>query len=269
MKSNLHHIDSCKQIAVAQCAITDCHSLLRHGQTYYKFSCHLVSYPKCHKLFDCTVDELTLCCWVDQGVGFTVELLQYTSRTVLKWKELRLTDFVECWEELANRSTKLNEWDFGCTRKITLVVANFESKVKSVDGDVQQTTPLLLAYYQKQSQCLQNEVTKLQAQVQSRDNSAITYSDDFPQLLKSEIQHPTLAWFCQEMDGFYLFQLKEHYNGFHYLNSPLVSVDYRLIINAKIRLYFPGHYAVFSLLALSEYRHKPCFIIQVTGEKSN
>jgi hypothetical protein len=68
---------------------------------------------------------------------------------VLKWKELRKTDLVECWE-LANCSTKLNEWDFGRTWKITSVVAKFESKLKSVDGDVQQATSLLLAYYQKQ-----------------------------------------------------------------------------------------------------------------------
>jgi hypothetical protein len=153
----------------------------------------------------------------------------------------------------------LNEWDFGRTRKITSVVAKLESKLKSVDGDVQQTTSLLLAYYQKQSYCLQNEVSKLQAQIQSREDEAVSYSADFPQLLKSKIEHPALVSFCQEVDGCYLFQIKQHYNGFHYLNSPLVSVDYRLSIYNKIREYFPGHCDVFDSLAFSEYRLKPCF----------
>jgi hypothetical protein len=80
------------------------------------------------------MDESTLCRWVDQDKGFMVKLLQYPRRTVLKWKELRHNDLVECWE-LANCSTKLNEWDFGRNRKITSVVAKFEYKLKSVDGD--------------------------------------------------------------------------------------------------------------------------------------
>jgi hypothetical protein len=40
-------------------------------------------------------------------------------------------------------------------------------------------------------------------------------------------------------------QIKQHYNGFHYLNSPLVSVDYFLSIYTKIRQYFPGHCAFY------------------------
>jgi hypothetical protein len=138
-----------------------------------------------------------------------------------------------------------------------------------VDGDVQQTTSLLLAYYQKHSRCLQEEVSKLQAQVQNREEFAVAYSDNFPQLLKSEIAHPALVSFCQEVDEFYLSQIKQHYHGFHYLNSPLVSVDYRLRIHTKIQQYFPGHCAVFDLLAFSEYRLKPILMNQVGGEKSS
>jgi hypothetical protein len=92
MKSDLCHIDGCGRIAAVQHAMTHRHSFLRHGQTYYEFPCHLVSYPKRHELFDCTVDESTLCRWVDQGKGFTVELHQYPRRAVLKWKELRHSD---------------------------------------------------------------------------------------------------------------------------------------------------------------------------------
>jgi hypothetical protein len=121
------------------------HSFWRHGQTYYDFPCHIVSYPERHKLFDCVP-------WMSPRsvIGLTKAKgsLQYPRRTVLKWKELRHTDLVECWE-LANCSTKLNEWDFGPTRKITSVVEKLESKLKSVDGDVQQATSLLLVYYQK------------------------------------------------------------------------------------------------------------------------
>jgi hypothetical protein len=108
MKSNLRHIDGYGRIVAVQRAMTHRHSFLRHGQTYYNFACHLVSYPKRHKLFDGTVDESTLCQWVDQGKGFTVKLHQYPRRAVLKLKELRHSDLVECWE-LADRSTKLNE----------------------------------------------------------------------------------------------------------------------------------------------------------------
>jgi hypothetical protein len=132
---------------------TNWHSFWRHGQPYYEYPSHVLSYPKCHELFDCTVDKSTLCHWVDQGEGFTVKLLQYPRRNVLKWKELCNTDLVESWQ-LADCSTKLNEWDFGRSCKITSVVVKFESKLKSVDGDVQQTTSLLLVYYQKQSHCL-------------------------------------------------------------------------------------------------------------------
>jgi hypothetical protein len=148
LKIELHLVNGCDRIATVQRAMTDRHSFWRHGQTHYEFPCRIASYPKRHELFDCSVDESTLSCWVDQGKGFTVEFLHYPRRTVLKWKELRDTNLVESWE-LANCSTKLNEWDFGRTRKITLVVAKLESKLKSVDGDVQQTTSLLLAYYQK------------------------------------------------------------------------------------------------------------------------
>jgi hypothetical protein len=54
------------------------------------------------------------------------------------------------------------------------------------------TTSLLLAYYQKQSHCLQNKVSKLQAQVQSREDFAVALSDNFPRLLKSEITHKAM-----------------------------------------------------------------------------
>jgi hypothetical protein len=94
-----------------------------------------------------------------------------------------------------------------------------------VDGDVQQTASFLLAYYQEQSQCLQHKVSKLQAKVQSQEDFAVAYLDDFPQLLKSKIEHPALVSFCQEVDSYYLFRIQQHYNGFHYLNSPLVSLD--------------------------------------------
>jgi hypothetical protein len=132
LKIELRFVDGCDRIAVVERTMIDRHSFLRHGQTYYEFPCRIVSYPKRHELFDCSVDESTLSRWVDQGEGFTVEFLNYSRRIVLKWKELRDTDVVECWE-LADRSTKLNEWDFGRTRKITSVVADFKSKARQVE----------------------------------------------------------------------------------------------------------------------------------------
>jgi hypothetical protein len=181
LKIESRFVDGCDCIAAVERTTTNRHSFLRHGQTYYEFPCRIVSYPKHHELFDYSVDESTLSRWVDQGEGFTVEFLHYSRRIVLKWKELRNTDVVECWE-LADRSTKLNKRDFGHTHKIMSVVAKLESKLKSVDGNVQQTTSLLLAHYQKQSYCLQNKVSKLQTQIQSREHEAVSYLANFPQL---------------------------------------------------------------------------------------
>jgi hypothetical protein len=114
---------------------------------------------------------------------------------------------------------------------------------------------LLLAYYQKQGQCLQCQLNRIQTRVQTTIGSDVAYSDDFPQLLQDEIQRPSLVVFCQKIDEHYLWKIKQHYNGFHQL--PIVSVEYQLGLYKQMKTTFPVHCAVFDSLVFSEYRLRP------------
>jgi hypothetical protein len=84
-----------------------------------------------------------------------MELLQYPARVVLKWNELCKPETLECWHAADRNSCTYSEWDFGTPRNTSSLVNKLEHNLALVDGDVHQITSVLLAYYQKRSQCLQ------------------------------------------------------------------------------------------------------------------
>jgi hypothetical protein len=155
LRNELQHLNGRNKIAECQRIMEDRHSFLRNGSTFFEFPCRIVSYPKRHELFDSTVDRSTLRRWMDQGEGFTMELLQYPARVVLKWNELCKPETLECWHAADRNSCTYSEWDFGTPRNTSSLVNKLEHNLALVDGDVHQITSVLLAYYQKRSQCLQ------------------------------------------------------------------------------------------------------------------
>jgi hypothetical protein len=66
-----------------------------------------VPYPKHHHLlYNDAIDAATLCLWLGQGEGFSVEFLDYTGQTTLvKWKDLQDATAIEIWQLVTQHDT--------------------------------------------------------------------------------------------------------------------------------------------------------------------
>jgi hypothetical protein len=94
------------------------HKFQHLGESHFEFRAIVVSYPKRNLLYDDAIDEATLCLWLGQGEGFSVEFSDYPGQTTLvKWKDIQDTKALEIWR-LATRHGSLPRILFGRPRSM-------------------------------------------------------------------------------------------------------------------------------------------------------
>jgi hypothetical protein len=122
-----------------------------HGYSHFEFCAIVVSYPKWHLLYNDAINTATLCLWLGQGEGFTVEFLDYPGQTTLvKGRDLQDITALEIWY-LVTQQDSLPPISFGHPCSFETKCYDLDEALGAVSGNLTQTLNVLLEYYKMES----------------------------------------------------------------------------------------------------------------------